>query len=396
MRFSVPAIWDFNGAEKLKGYADEFYGKLASDFVGGGRSSAFLPHVKRKEVEEYIGFFRKLGIEFNYLLNGACLDNLEFTDKGQRELRLLLDWVEKMEVDSVTVSIPYLLEIIKKKYPRLKACISTYAGIDSIEKAQFWESLGADRITLYSAGITRNFKLLKKIREHVKCNIQLFANNSCLYECPLTNYHSLILTHSSQRNHASGGFMVDYCRLTCMYKRLLDPTGFIRSEWIRPEDLHYYEELGIDGIKVLDRMRVPEDTVSIVKAYAGRRYDGNLMDLLFARKGGNIWQKSKIFVGLRYFLRPFAVNIFRLRKTADLDLALSEHVYIDNRSLDGFLEHFLNHDCSLTRCKDCNYCRKTADDTVKIDRDWQKESIVKYAGALRSMIDGDLFRYSGK
>jgi collagenase-like PrtC family protease len=393
MRFSVPVIWDYKHAEELKGYADEFYGKLSSDLTGGGRPSAFVPSISRKEIKDFVSFFHRIGIKFNYLLNGACLDNREFTASGQRELRLMLDWLQRIEVDSVTVSIPYLLEIIKKRHPGLKTCVSVYSGVDSVEKARFWENLGADRITLYSAGITRKFQLLKAIRKNVKCRLQIFANNSCIYECPMTGYHSLILTHSSQSPHPSKGFIVDYCRLSCMRNRIMDPSSFIRSEWVRPEDLDYYEEIGIDGMKLLDRMRCPQDIVSIVKAYWNRSFDGNLLDLLFAPGGANIWQRSKFIIGLKYFFRPFLVNIFKLRKTANMDIHLNDHVYLDNRALDGFLRHFLEIDCSLLKCGDCGYCAKIAESAVKIDKDWQLRSLAGYDSAINGLVDGSLYSY---
>ncbi len=47
------------------------------------------------------------------------------------------------------------------------------------------------------------------------------------------------LSHASQAGHPSGGFLLDYCFLRCTRMKLADPVNYIRSDWIRPEDLHF-------------------------------------------------------------------------------------------------------------------------------------------------------------
>jgi len=45
----------------------------------------FIPKVGKKEVASFIAEVQKRGIEFNYLINSTCLDNLEFTKKGYKK-----------------------------------------------------------------------------------------------------------------------------------------------------------------------------------------------------------------------------------------------------------------------------------------------------------------------
>lgn len=394
MRYSVPTTWEDSlvGAILHKD-VEEVYGKLSADFVGGGRPSAFLPHINKQQACLHIKQVHQHGLKFNYLLNGVCLDNKEFTRSGQRKLFSLLDWVTSVEADSVTVSIPYLLELIKKHYTQFKVYVSTYAHVDSVEKAKYWEDLGADLMTLSSAGITRNFNLLRKIKQNVKCKVQLFANNSCLYNCPLVDYHACLLSHSSQEKHSSNGFLIDYCRLSCMYSRLANPTNFVRAEWIRPEDIHYYEEIGIDRMKILDRLRKKEVISLIVQAYVNQKFEGNLMELLFAPQGGNSWERKKASAAVKYFFRPFSVNVFELKKSTGLENDLNKYVYIDNQALDNFLGYFLDHDCRLIPCQECGYCSKAARKAVIINKDWQKKSIKKYEYVLEALNNSKIFKY---
>ncbi|MDD4895122.1 MAG: U32 family peptidase, partial [Candidatus Omnitrophica bacterium] len=205
MKFSVPHNWQSDLLPRMNtAGVEQVYAKLARDFVGGGRASYMLPHVTKSKAAKRISQARQRGISFNYLLNSNCLGNREWTAKGQRSLVALLDWLIDIGVDSVTVSIPYLLELIKRRYPKLKVGVSTQAGVDTIKRAKYWEGLGADRITLAEISVNRNFPLLRLIRSAVKCELQLIANLDCLSSCPFWAYHAALNSHGSQDNHSSG------------------------------------------------------------------------------------------------------------------------------------------------------------------------------------------------
>lgn len=235
-----------------------------------------------------------------------------------------------MGVDSVTISIPYLLELIKNRYPQLGIPVSTQAGVDSIERAKYWEDLGADEITLSFVDVNRDFHLLKEIRKNIRCRLKLIANLDCLYHCPFYKYHSVLNSHSSHSTHPTRGFMIDYCYLSCSYKRMKDSVESIRSGWIRPEDVHYYEDVGIDRLKIVNRTMITEAISLIVNAYAERRYNGNLLDLFSDPRKNIMYCKSNLFHKLRYFFRPFSVKIFRFYKEKNY-LPLPESISITGR-----------------------------------------------------------------
>ncbi len=395
MKFSVPHNWQNDLLPRMNAAGiEQVYAKLAHDFVGGGRASYMLPHIAKNKAAKYISDARQRGISFNYLLNSNCLGNREWTIKGQRELTALLDWLVDVGVDSVTVSIPYLLELIKARYPKLKVGVSTQAGVDSIKRARYWEDLGADRITLAEISVNRNFPLLSKIRSCVKCELQLIANLDCLSSCPFWTYHAALNSHGSQDGHPSGGFLIDYCSIACNYIRLKNPVEFIRAGWIRPEDVHYYESIGIDSIKLVNRTLTTDALLLIINAYANGRYEGNLLDL-FPRtsKTKNIMlQKPNILHKVRYFFHPFRVNLFALLEARKLLGDMK--VYIDNRSLDGFITRFLDKSCDLESCDDCGYCHKIAEKSVNISPGWQEKAVANYRRYLDSLTGGKMFKYS--
>lgn len=392
MKLSIPHNWQRDLIDNVDlTYVDEFYGKLDEDVLGGGRSSNICPPVSRRTVQNEIQKLHKRGLKFNYLLNSTCLDNQELSNFMQRRLRKLLDWLERLSVDSITISLPYLSGFIKKNYPRFKINVSTMAGVDNPDNAKFWEDLGVAKITLHEVSVNRNFELIRKIRKAVKCELQLIANNGCLYNCPFTAHHGLLSSHASQTGHILRGFIIDFYRIMCSYMRLKEPVNFIRADWIRPEDIHYYEDLGIDSIKIVNRGMPTEMLKNITKAYTQRKYEGNLLDLLPSPSKNINFNKSNLFYLFKFFFRPRLVNIFELIKVKK---AFKENaIYIDNRELNGFLESLQDKNCALRFCGDCGWCKEVADKVIKVDKEEIEELIKENKELIDELVSGKLFMY---
>ncbi len=358
----------------------EFYGKANSDGVGGGRPSAILPCPSRLDIEQQIDRINKKGIRFNYLLNATCLGERE----GEAEVRGILEWLSHCKVSTVTVARPQLLRFIKKHYPSFKVCVSTQANVNDRHSAAAWEAMGADSITLSFVDVNRDFKTLREIRKTVACELRLIANLECLRGCPWSRYHAHIASHASQSGHASGGFYMDYCFLKCNSVKLRNPVEFLRSGWIRPEDIKYYEEAGINAFKLVSRSMSTERLAKIVQAYTAGTYEGNLFDL-FSEPSGRMAQKIK------FFFRPGCVNIFRLYKYRGI--APLRHLTIDNRSLDGFISHFLKADCRLENCGKCGYCSAWADRVFTESPGYRQRALKYFQGFLDALTGGGLFFY---
>jgi len=394
VKLTVPHNWQSDLVDSIDlSCVDGFYGKLDTDILGGGRSSNLCTPVSRRMFEKEIAKIHKKGLKFNYLINSICLDNQELSRSMQRQLRELLDWLEDSSVDSVTLTLPYLSGFMKRNYPNFKLVVSTMAQIDTIDKAKFWEEMGVDTITLYEVNVNRDLKLLESIRKAVKCRLQLIANNGCLHNCPFTIYHSLLSSHASQKSHISKGFILEFYRVMCSYMRLKDPVNFLRADWIRPEDLSIYEDLGIDFIKIVNRGISTDGLRLMVKAYTEREYDGNLLDLLPKSSRNINFKKTGLRYLFRFFFHPRLVNIFKLPRIRESFSAIEDCVYIDNKKLDGFLFSLQDKNCSLRLCSDCYWCKGIADKVVRIDEKKISKAIPKMEELLEEFISGKLFQY---
>jgi len=388
-------------ADAMAGYpVTEAFGKLTSDRIGGGRASFMLQPLGVSGFRRHVQELRERGIGFNYLLNPACMDNREFTRSGQRDLMRMLDFVEDCGIGAVTISLPFLLPIIKRRYPKLKVRVGVYARVDCVSKARFWEDMGADCITLESISVNRDFGALERIRKAIRLELQLIVNSNCLMHCPLSGQHMVNLSHASQKGHKSHGFMIDYCVLKCSHEKLKDPANYLRSEFIRPEDLGAYIDIGYSSFKVLERGAPTPVMAKRVRAYSEGRFDGNLLELIqpYGYKESTAGGTAGRLGFWRYFLRPDAARIsglMKLRRLAAKRGMLSplegEPVYLDNKALDGFIEGFRDRDCRETGCGTCGHCAMYAKRAVRVDEVYRAEMLRLYDEAFEDMYSGKLW-----
>jgi len=395
MEFSVPTNWQDDLIPALPTHGvSELYGKLASDFVGGGRASAILHSVSRKKAVNHIKQAHKHGFKFNYLLNSTCLDNWELNKFGRKHIEKLVDWLAAAGVDSVTVSMPFMLQFVKRNYPSFKVNVSVQENVNNVRRAVMWDKLGADKITLSVLDANRDFPLLKEIRNAVRCKLQLIANLKCLAGCHLYKYHSNINAHASQSKHTLKGYLIDYCTLRCGLIRTQQPVEYIKSMWIRPEDVHHYEEAGIDSLKLVGRQMPTPFIHKIVSAYTKRTYEGNLLDILSGAKKNIITGNKKVisyFRKFKYFFKPHYVNPFRLKEAGNL--FTEDYIFINNHALDGFLDYFLEGKCNFACKPYCGYCYDVAKKVLQIDTAQQKKRADMIERFLNKLYTGRVFHY---
>jgi collagenase-like PrtC family protease len=405
MRLSVAYTFEPGLIPRLAAFAEvkEVYGKLDRDIIGGGRSTYTLRPTSTGSLKASISAAHRHSIAFNYLVNGAALDGSEQTRLGQRRIRRFLEYLDGIGVDAVTVASPLLLKIVKHVHPRLKARVSAFACIDSADKARQWEDLGADTLCLSAIGCNRDRAALTAIRACVACDLQLIVNANCIPHCAHELTHMNLLTQSSRKGHHNRGFCLDYCFLHCSLARLKDPELYLRSVWIRPEDLRLYEEIGIDHFKIVERSCASDLLVKRVQAYATRRFDGNLMELVapVAQVKKELEPSRGQYLRMvRTMAKPWHANLASLlsikryaQRSVLHDFSPQQAgVYMDNRALDGFLEGLWGRQCRDTDCRACGYCASWAERVVRVNEAYRRELVPMGEQLDRGLRDGSHWR----
>ena len=408
MKLSVPTNWQPDLLDNLnKSRVKEIYGKLDSDPIGGCRPTIMLPYIDKRRVKDYILNVHQYGLKFNYLLNATCLGNVEWSVSGQKRIRKFLDWLSIIGVDAVTITIPYMLQIIKKHYPYFKTKVSVSAQVSDSLQAKYWEDLGADEIVLAPWLANRNFRILREIRQAVRCRLEILANSYCLFGCPFAQHHYASDSHASRnalrtKNEISS---MNYWKFTCYYLMLEEPMRLISASWVRPEDIHYYAEAGIDSIKLRDRSFTSEQIYRIIDAYTFEKYEGNLLDLFKSDskrsefRKGITWKELKSFLKLRNIsfigYCRLIKDLFSIKAPRGVKLSgqmpVNDLFFLDNAKLNGFLDFFIEGKCGRINCDKCGYCRKVADKALYLPGDYRIKSLRIYEKLLGEVLGKDTF-----
>lgn len=367
MKLHVATNWDLELIDNLAPFPiSGLYGVADQTIVGGGRPSFLLQQISEEGIAEYIKKVHDNNMEFSYLLNAPCMNNMEYDPHYHKELIEYLQWISDIKADSVTVTIPFLIQLIKEQFPKLKIRVSTIAHVNSVNRAKFYESLGADEITL-DVMINRDFKTLEQIQKAVKCKIIVLLTDGCLYQCPFRYYHYNTLGHASQTHQQFERNYVDTCILNCSIIKFSNPTEVIKARWVRPEDLTHYEAIGIENFKIAGRRMSTQWITQSVKAFSSRKYDGNLVDIIqgFSMSHGGLEQKDP-----------------NIKLSETIGKESKSKLVIDNTKLDGFIDFFKKQNC-IAMCDACSYCEDWAKKAVILN----EEESQRYVESIKGYMD---------
>lgn len=364
MKFSLATNFDDELIERIKEYhVFEIYGRLKYDVLCGGRPNNTQVEIDKERFEQHVKKARENNINFNYLLNGACLSGMETSKEWQNTIYDFLGYLQDKQVNALTITNPLLLMFVKKHYPKFICRISTFAGVNNLKKAKYWEDLGADIICADFCSINRDFESLKTIIGGLEnAKIEILATNSCIKDCANLAVHTCGIAHASEKG--GNEKFIDWCLYDCQYSQLIDSTEYIRSPWVRPEDLKYYREIGVEHIKITERGFPTDILVKRLKAYHDEKYEGNLLDLIqghgyqFDNTQNLTIEEKSVFNSIEDIIN----EIKRIRGFGT-ERKYDSHVFIDNKKLDGFLDFFVAGKCKKD-CSKCKYCEQIANRVI--------------------------------
>ncbi len=337
--YSLPA--DFK-TETIDQYADlnsrynesrvqETYGNITlGNVYGSGRSADTLPQLNHERLRHYVKYSMDHGIKFDYTLNAPSLKNMEITSDGLLKIKEFLKILCDLGIDSMTVSLPSLIEIIKTLNPEIKVKVSAISSVNTPNKALAYKKMGVDRIVAEEA-VNRDFKTLKNIVEVFGDKVEVITNVVCYKNCVYRPFHY----NSYIFDSVEYGSNYKYYITRCSQRMLNDPSIFLKNSWIRPEDICEYEKIGINHFKIQGRDVIQTaDPAKAVEYYFKEDFDGNLWELIM------LFDKNFI-----------------------------PSVTIDNKKLGGFIRPFIDIDnfCK-NRCDQCKYCDGFVDKAMDVSR----------------------------
>ncbi len=352
--FSVATNFDDALPAALAGLGvRELFGACDDTGLGHGRPREIVPPVSWRQLGRHVAACQRHDIRFNLLLNPLCLGALEGSTALERRLRRTLRRAVDLGVTDVTVGHPWVLELATE-YP-LEARVSVFVGISTVEQALHWEQAGAHVLALDTHVLCRDLRTLEAITSACSIPVEVPVNIGCLLRCPLARTHAARLSHSSM----PGAQPKDACVEWCMGEKQDDPVNVVRADFIRPEDLGRYQEVGIHRFKLVDRSCSTTALVTRVRAYSERRWQGDLLELIGPRGRPPRQRLPPVWTALR------RLGLSRsLEAARQLDELMRPTIswVLDNQQLDDLL---LPRGCQATHCEACGHCAQVAARAVR-------------------------------
>ena len=226
---------------------------------------------------------RENGIELDALFNANCYgDDAISTNLADFVLRILDEMGgEGLLPDTVTTTSPFIATVLRRRHPAVKIRWSVNLrvhgslGFESVE--ELFDSFYASREH------QRDLEWLDRMHSWAKSHgktMGIQANSGCLRQCPFQTFHDNLHGHGGGRRSGNVAAAEEYdftfFRCKTNYERG-SYEDFVRSTWLRPEDIVVYENF-VDIVKLATR-RHPRP-VDVLDAYATYSYDGDLAALM--------------------------------------------------------------------------------------------------------------------
>ena len=245
--FSIPADFQPNSIEEIgKRNANwempikDVYGSLKSSIFGSGRTSTVLKPIKFDMLKKYIEACKENDVTFNYALNFNCVSNMEFTEKGKKEIIKFLRKLGSLGVERFTAVLPPVMELLNYALPDAKVSVSVISDVDSFTRLkEFTASKNVDRIMLPEFMNRKIAKLEKLTSQGKKLGYEFgtIVNGLCLIDCP---FRALHYSFNSHANGDTNYQPTDYYISRCTLIRINNPSGSSKNgldSTRRPETL---------------------------------------------------------------------------------------------------------------------------------------------------------------
>jgi collagenase-like PrtC family protease len=337
--FSIPADFQASTIHQISKRNEQWeipikdvYGSLNPSIFGSGRTSSVLKPIKFELLKKYVEVCNQNGVQFSYALNFNCNSNMEFTDKGKKEIIKFLRKLESVGVKKYTTVLPAMVELLNYAVPDAKVSVSVISNVDSYSRLrEFLVTKNVSRIMIPEY-LNRKIDRLEKLISYgpeFGVDFGTIVNGLCLIDCPFRDFHYSFNSHAIGKQDFQP---TDYYATRCTLLKLNNPEEVLKMGWIRPEDLRRYVDAGVSVFKIAGREMTKPDFLRVVDIYNQGSFEGNLWELF---------------------------RCFSVPPDSNETLNYSKMFNLQNKPLDAFTRRFFEAKsfCSTKDCETCSYCK---------------------------------------
>lgn len=285
--FELPMNWSDETTEFILAHRDNIwtvYGSLPGE--AGGRPIPHSPELHGSGLPDerkrrlLVKRLTKAGLSFNLAINASCYGNSLFTEAGKKWVSEQVGLLADLGIEWVTVASFDLARRISAQAPQVKILLSVMFNITELDAVAYAikQDFNLGGIIL-GKGLTRKTSQLRRIVRFMRSrglHPVVIANDFC----PTANCPERMSDHNNACAHYHD-FPFEYVSpsIHCRRMSMADPAHYLQAAVINPNDLRFYEDLGVRHFKLTDRVMPHATLRSVCEAYFAREYDGNLFDL---------------------------------------------------------------------------------------------------------------------
>jgi len=222
---------------------------------------------------------RDLGLKLDVLFNANCYGRLAVSQHLANRVISVLDHLDTVVggADIVTTTSPAVAHVVKESFPEVEVRASVNMRIGTVQGmrylAHLFDGYYVQRDFNRELGHLRG---LKQWADENGKKLYLLANSGCLRFCSGQTFHDNLVAHEEEVDETLN--VPNWTPHTC-WNFLRDRRHWpavLQATWIRPEDLHHYDDL-FPLAKLATRMHARPRAV--VHSYVKGRCRGNLLDL---------------------------------------------------------------------------------------------------------------------
>ncbi|QQV89425.1 hypothetical protein SJ_07 [Proteus phage SJ_PmiM] len=351
--FKVGTNFDLVLLDKIVELNKKYPNSIINEVYGSTRDMAFaaarpdfrLPDVKNEQLETYVQRCNDLGICFNYTLNTINPGSKrELQEWKKKSIQDYVQYLWSIGVYRVTVANPIIMEIIREVNTEIQFEVSTILHVDAVTQIKYLHDQYNIKKVCCGIHKNRSVSFLKRAAEFCNKNgiiFELLVNEFCSnagkgYTTHCSYRDSCYIFHSTDITAEDAKSLNGYPMQHCIKARDTDPFNWLRTRFIRPQDLELYRSIGISQFKVSGRTGTTEYIVKVLEAYASEKFEGNLLEL---------WKPLETIYN------------------GQSELDHQHQVYLETSLLDGFLnKRWFKHpdfDCANEICgTTCKYCER--------------------------------------
>ena len=193
-----------------------------------------------EQIEYELHKIRTMGIKLDLLINGNCYGPGAVSERFYREIAQLMERLNSVSLmpEIVTTTSPFAAHSLRKLAPDIEIRASVNMRIDSTTALDYllekFDSFYLRRDLQRDLDTVKHFA--KWSEKHGK-KMCLLANSGCLRNCPYQTFHDNLVAHDAELREMRN--CRDFIPHLCWerYSQGGNLEDFLRSSWIRPEDV---------------------------------------------------------------------------------------------------------------------------------------------------------------